>query len=111
MSDTNRVFDIMKNRGILPGTVVRSQAGHDEGGVYLVLSGAERMVRVADGRVRTADHPKTKRVKHLKALGIAYPPDELVRQMAGMASEEERNIFIRNSIHRFFHENLQEQVR
>ena len=95
------IFDIMKSSGILPGMIVVSVAGHDEGRVYLVIARSDKMVRVADGRVRPAGNAKTKRVTHLKAMGMAEDADLLLTKLAGMANEEEKNICIRNSINCF----------
>lgn len=98
------VFEIMKSSGILPGTVVISMAGHDEGRIYLVISRTDKIVRVADGRVRTAGNAKIKRATHLKALGAIPQPDELIDKLAITAGEEDKNILIRNSINCFFDE-------
>ena len=38
------------------GMMARSLAGHDKGKVYMVL----------DGKIRTLDHPKKKRIKHVQ---------------------------------------------
>ncbi len=99
--DSN-VFEIMKSSGILPGTVVVSTAGHDKGRVYLVIARTDKIASVADGRARTADRAKPKRVTHLKALGIAGQPDEVVSALASLTKTEAKNIFIRDSIRRFF---------
>lgn len=100
----NSIYDIMKSSGILPGTVVISMAGHDEGRVYLVISRMDKIVRVADGRIRTAGNAKSKRVTHLKALGMIPKPDEMIEKLAAAAGEEDRNILIRDSINCFFDE-------
>ncbi|MHB1454316.1 MAG: hypothetical protein ACYCYM_10245 [Saccharofermentanales bacterium] len=101
---SSSIFEIMKSTGILPGTIVVSLAGHDEGRVYLVISRTDKTVRVADGRIRTYDNAKTKRVTHLKALGIILQPEEMIEKLAAAATEETKNIFIRNSINCFFEE-------
>ncbi|MHB8961686.1 MAG: hypothetical protein ACYC5K_00835 [Saccharofermentanales bacterium] len=105
----NSIFDIMKSSGILPGMIVVSVAGHDEGRVYLVVSRSDKMVRVADGRARPAGNAKIKRVTHLKALGMAEGSGDLLKMLAGMANEEEKNISIRNSINCFFEKDEQSQ--
>lgn len=96
------VYEIMKCGGIFPGTVVLSQAGHDAGKVYLVLSGNGRLVCVADGRVRTADHTKTKRVTHLKALGMIGQAEERISALQSMPKAETKNAMIRDLIAEFF---------
>lgn len=52
------------------GQVVKSLMGHDEGRLYIIAAvlGAE-FVLCVDGKYRTLDKPKTKRYKHLKAVG------------------------------------------
>lgn len=51
-------------------TVVISRMGHDTGRVYVVTAvlGSD-FVLVADGKYRTLDKPKMKRVKHVKVIG------------------------------------------
>lgn len=81
--------------------VVVSSAGHDIRKVYLVMSLSEKLARIADGRSRKYSNPKVKRVTHLKALGLALQPDELILLMEAMHSEEEKNTFIRDKISEF----------
>jgi large subunit ribosomal protein L14e len=60
--------------GLRPGALVRSLAGRDQGNGYVVLRlEDERLVSVADGRVRTFDRPKTKNRRHLEVVGWAPP--------------------------------------
>lgn len=51
------------------GQVVRSRAGRDAGCTYVLCKVIDqRLVAVADGRLRTVDNPKTKNIKHLEVL-------------------------------------------
>ena len=55
---------------IYPSLFVQSIAGRDKGKIFVVLSvQEENYVLISDGRMRKADHPKRKKMKHLKALG------------------------------------------
>ena len=48
------------------GMMARSLAGHDKGKVYMVLDVKEPFVYLVDGKLRTLDHPKKKRIKHVQ---------------------------------------------
>ena len=48
------------------GMMARSLAGHDKGKVYMVLDVKEPFVYLVDGKIRTLDHPKKKRIKHVQ---------------------------------------------
>ena len=56
------------------GRIVVSRAGRDKGTAYVVLGmpSADRAI-VADGKRRTADHPKTKNCRHLAARPELVP--------------------------------------
>ena len=43
------------------GLVVRSKAGHDQGGFFTVLSSDERYAVICDGKRRSLEHPKKKK--------------------------------------------------
>lgn len=52
------------------GSVVFSKAGRDSGSYYLVVEIInENFVKIADGKKRTLQKPKTKKVKHLTYSG------------------------------------------
>ena len=53
------------------GAIVVSRMGRDEGRSFVVVQVVdEDFVMLADGRLRTMDHLKKKRRKHLKTTGI-----------------------------------------
>lgn len=53
------------------GRVVVSTAGRDTGRVFMILSVVDdSYVYIADGDLRKLDHPKKKKLKHLKLTGI-----------------------------------------
>ena len=77
-----------KERPIVPGAVVRSKAGRDEGRYFIVLSlDGDEFAYVADGDLRKVEKPKRKRVKHL------YVTEELVTSLQEklMAGERVEN--------------------
>lgn len=59
------------NVKLVPGDIVRSRRGRDEGELLIVISVVdERFALVADGGNRRFDRPKRKNVLHLEPLGI-----------------------------------------
>ena len=54
---------------VLVGSVVRSLAGHDKGDYFIVLSMNGEYAYVADGKLRKAETPKKKKLKHLQKSG------------------------------------------
>lgn len=54
------------------GSFVVSEAGHDEGRVYLVTEIIDKdFVMLADGKYHKLSNPKRKRIKHIKNTGEA----------------------------------------
>lgn len=52
------------------GQLVRSKAGRDQGRIMVVVDLMDgSYCRVADGKLRSMDHPKVKNRKHLQACG------------------------------------------
>ena len=57
------------------GRVVVSTAGRDAGRVFIILSVIDTLyVYIADGDLRKIDHPKKKKLKHLKLTGVVLEP-------------------------------------
>jgi len=53
------------------GAIVVSKMGRDEGRSFVVIQEVDSdFVMLADGKLRTMDHLKKKRRKHLKTTGI-----------------------------------------
>ncbi len=65
-----------------PSDIVQSLAGHDRGGLFLVLRTEGGFALVADGRLRSCTKPKRKNVKHL-AFQAACPSPVAERVMRG----------------------------
>ena len=59
-----------------PGRVVLSTQGRDEGRYFIVLEVIdENFVLMADGQTRKIDHPKKKKIKHLRPKPILVNVD------------------------------------
>ncbi|MBR4234519.1 MAG: RNA-binding protein [Clostridia bacterium] len=57
----------MSKKPILPGAVVVSKAGRDEGRTFLVIAElSDEYVLIADGKTHRIEKPKKKKRKHLK---------------------------------------------
>ena len=58
----------------LRGDVVRSTAGHDKDGLFLVLQAEGDFVWLVDGKRRKLETPKKKRRKHVVSAGVWTHP-------------------------------------
>ena len=66
----------MERLTMIPGRVVLSTQGRDEGRYFVVLEVIdENFVLMADGLTRKVDHPKKKKVKHLRPKPIVVEVD------------------------------------
>ena len=66
----------MERLTMIPGRVVLSTQGRDEGRYFVVLEVIdENFVLMADGLTRKVDHPKKKKVKHLRPKPIMVNVD------------------------------------
>lgn len=67
---------MMDRLTMIPGRVVLSTQGRDEGRYFIVLKVIdENFVLMADGLTRKLDHPKKKKVKHLRPKPIVVEVD------------------------------------
>ena len=67
---------MMDRLTMIPGRVVLSTQGRDEGRYFVVLKVIdEQFVLMADGLTRKVDHPKKKKVKHLRPKPIVVNVD------------------------------------
>lgn len=69
-----------------PGCLARSLAGHDKDRYFIILKEDGEYVALADGRSKTAAHPKWKKKKHIQLvkepLIDAFPvTDETIRSV------------------------------
>ena len=66
----------MERLTMIPGRVVLSTQGRDEGRYFVVLEVIdENFVLMADGLTRKIDHPKKKKIKHLRPKPIVVNVD------------------------------------
>ena len=73
------------------GAVVISRMGRDEGRSFVVIREVdEDFVLLADGKLRTMDHLKKKRRKHLKTTGIVV--EELRERLHSGAAVENHEV-------------------
>jgi len=63
----NRVMD-----RYAAGMLVRSKAGHDTGKLYVIIDVDDTYVYLADGSIRTLDHLKKKKKKHVQVIYREY---------------------------------------
>jgi len=50
------------------GMLVKSKAGHDKDSIYIVIKEDERFVYLADGQLKSVEHPKKKSIKHVQPI-------------------------------------------
>ena len=73
------------------GAVVISRMGRDEGRSFVVIQEVDDdFVLLADGKLRTMDHLKKKRRKHLKTTGIVV--EELRERLRSGAAVENHEV-------------------
>ena len=76
-----------ETRPIVPGRIVRSKAGRDEGRYFIVISlDGDDFAYIADGGLRGMERQKRKRQKHLYATDIVID-DIPFRQQEGQPVE------------------------
>lgn len=51
---------------IVKGSIVKAKAGRDKDGFFVVLEVNQGFALIADGKRRTIEHPKNKKLKHLE---------------------------------------------
>ena len=50
------------------GMLAKSKAGHDKGHVYIIMKEDNAYVYLVDGNIRTLEHPKKKKKKHVQII-------------------------------------------
>jgi len=75
---------------ITKGTIVKSIAGRDEGGLFFVLAAEGDFLLLADGKHRRVEHPKRKRMKHVQPVENANPLAERIRSSEKITNSELR---------------------
>ena len=61
------------------GGVAVSTAGHDTGKSYVIIEIDQEYLYLVDGRIRTLDRPKKKKIKHASMLTLLDP--ELIEKL------------------------------
>lgn len=79
--------------GFKAGMLARSKAGHDKGKVYVIIEEDDTYVYLADGGIRTLDHLKKKKKKHvqliLKGHDVSAVDDTAIKRILKEWSMEE----------------------
>ena len=52
----------------LIGKIAVSKAGHDQNQFFVILKAEDEYVYLVDGKVRTLDRPKKKKIKHIQLI-------------------------------------------
>lgn len=52
----------------MTGMFAASKSGHDKGTIYVIVKETDEYVYLADGKLKTADHPKKKNKKHIQII-------------------------------------------
>ncbi len=75
------------------GLLARSKAGHDEGRVYVITGVEDAYVYLVDGKIRTLNHPKKKKKKHVQIIlerhDVAGADDIKIRQILKAWNQKE----------------------
>ena len=50
------------------GMLAKSKAGHDKGSFFVICDVDETYVYLVDGKCRTLEHPKKKKIKHVQII-------------------------------------------
>mgnify|MGYP002530181303 CR=1 FL=1 len=51
------------------GTIIKSIAGHDQNNFFVILNVENEYVYLVDGKTRTLNKPKKKKLKHIQVVG------------------------------------------
>lgn len=62
---------------VMRGTVVKSKAGHDKGGFFVILDFDSDYAIICDGKHRPLEKTKKKKFKHLFVTNTVLPEDVL----------------------------------
>ena len=75
------------------GWIVRSEAGHDRGGVLCVVAvGQDGRLLLADGRRRRAARPKAKKLRHVTVLDRGQFTHEVIRKLQTSQTVSDREL-------------------
>lgn len=60
----------MNNKRYEVGCFAVSKAGHDCNEIYVIIKGEREYVYLADGKLRTIEKPKKKKLKHIQIINL-----------------------------------------
>lgn len=79
------------------GQFAISKAGHDKGGLYVVVAREGEFVFLCDGKTRTPEKPKKKKIKHIQPIKKTVEEELLQKlQTDGKVYPEEIRYAIKN---------------
>lgn len=67
----------------MTGCMAVSLAGHDRNKIYLIVGEEEEYVYLADGRIKTREHPKKKNKKHIQIIKKYKNPEVAEKLLRG----------------------------
>lgn len=71
------------------GAFVISKAGHDYNSLYVILECDDEYVYLSDGKIRTVENPKKKKIKHIQVTNHLAPGiSEKIEQGAAIINED-----------------------
>ncbi|MGI6333073.1 MAG: hypothetical protein ACOX1A_00260 [Saccharofermentanales bacterium] len=94
--------------GIKAGAIVRSEAGHDRFGVFIVLWVQDDFAYLADGRSRLYEKPKKKRVSHIRKLAM-LPERQALDQIRRLGDAGQRNAALRKLLRQYIDQELMQR--
>lgn len=100
-----QLFAAIRQKGIKPGTLVVSVAGHDKLRVYLVVRVDTKFAWLTDGRLRPLEKQKKKNITHLRPLGQINDSQRLEKAFS-LSEPGQRNAALRKMIDEFINQNL-----
>ncbi len=65
----------MMELNVCKGSLVYSRAGRDKGGLFLVIRTGNGYVYLADGKLRTVEAPKKKKLRHINRTNRVLETD------------------------------------
>ncbi len=86
--------------GIETGAIVRSEAGHDRLGIFIVLWVQGDYAYLADGRSRLYEKPKKKRIRHMRKLAT-LPEKQVLDQISRLGDAGQRNAALRKLLRQY----------
>lgn len=103
-----RIFDAIRQKGLKPGSVVVSTAGHDKLNVYLVIEVEGKFAWLTDGRLKPLEKQKKKNVAHIRQIGQLEDSQKL-DEARRLPEPGQRNAAVRDIINEFIEQNLSKE--